>query len=168
MNDKTKQERIKELKGVIEAFAMSKWDVFNSSTLAEAIINAGYVRYKSYRYSDHMITYNGQTKRLCDWAREYNLAPNTLHNRLVKFGWSVGDALTTPSKRRHPGQPKKLNQYTTNGDFVASWNSGVEAAKMVGVSRTSIYRCCKGELPTTAGFVWRWADDCGSNEKGHS
>ena len=168
MTEKEKQERIKELKGVIEDFAMAKWDVFNSTTLAEAIINAGYVRYKSRRYSDHMITYKGQTKRLSDWAREYNLAPNTLHSRIVRFGWSVGDALTTPSKRRTPGQPKKVYQYTTNGDFVASWNSGAEAANAVGVSRFAVYQCCKGNQPTAAGFVWRWADDCGPNEKGHS
>lgn len=168
MTEKEKQERIKELKGVIEDFAMAKWDVFNSSTLAEAIINAGYVRHKSCRYSEHLIEYKGQTKRLCDWAREYSLAPNTLHARLTKFGWNIEDSLTTPSKGRSHGQPKKVYQYTTNGKFVASFNSGVEAANAVGVCRLAIYRCCNGSLPTAAGFIWRWADDCGPNEKGHS
>jgi len=44
---------------------------------------------------NHMITHNGQTKSLTDWAQEVGICRLTLLKRL-KRGWNINDALTLP------------------------------------------------------------------------
>lgn len=48
------------------------------------------------RRSCVLLTHDGRTLILSDWARELGLTPNALRMRLVKLGWSVERALTTP------------------------------------------------------------------------
>jgi hypothetical protein len=45
------------------------------------------------------ITFNNKTQFLIDWAKEYNINPNTLWIRLYRLGWSIEKALTTPVKK---------------------------------------------------------------------
>ncbi len=52
----------------------------------------------------------------------------------------------------------KVNQYTTNGDFVAKFNAYGEAHRMTGVQAASIRRCCLWKVKTAGGFIWRHAD----------
>jgi hypothetical protein len=44
---------------------------------------------------NRMLTYNGETQCVTDWALVVGMNPNTLHSRLKK-GWSVERALMTP------------------------------------------------------------------------
>ena len=44
---------------------------------------------------DRHLTYNGQTKRMKDWASEFGIKIGTLSYR-IRNGWSVESALTTP------------------------------------------------------------------------
>lgn len=44
---------------------------------------------------NHMLTYNGETKCITDWAHTIGIAPSTLMYR-VNSGWSINKALTTP------------------------------------------------------------------------
>lgn len=165
MTDKRKQQQIKELKGVIEEFALAKWDTFNSATLAEAIINAGYFRHKPGRSKEHLITYKGETKRLSCWAREFGISKSTLVARLNR-GWNTDDALTIPVDTRMTGRPNHpVEQYTKDNKLVKVWNSAIEAAEEFNVGPDSIRLCASGRTPNAAGYVWRWADDCRANEK---
>lgn len=43
-----------------------------------------------------LITYNGETKTLAQWADEKGIKKTTLYNRLTKSKWSVEKALNTP------------------------------------------------------------------------
>lgn len=45
-------------------------------------------------------TFNGKTQNIQQWARELNVSEDMLRGRLVILGWSVEDALLTPSKKR--------------------------------------------------------------------
>lgn len=45
------------------------------------------------------LTLNGRTMCLSDWAKELNLHPTSLNERLER--WPIEKALTTPSKRKH-------------------------------------------------------------------
>lgn len=47
------------------------------------------------RSTNHLITYNGKTQTMKQWAIEYNIPYCTLQMRIVR-GWSVEKALTTP------------------------------------------------------------------------
>jgi hypothetical protein len=50
------------------------------------------------RSNDVIITYNGISKRLSDYVREFDIEFSTLRHR-IKKGWTVEQALTTPVKR---------------------------------------------------------------------
>jgi len=47
------------------------------------------------RRNNRVVTFNGDTKILSEWADAAGIPVNTLHNRLSR-GWSVARALTTP------------------------------------------------------------------------
>jgi hypothetical protein len=44
----------------------------------------------------HMLTHNGETHCITEWAELINIKPNTIHSRL-RLGWSVSKTLSTPT-----------------------------------------------------------------------
>ena len=50
------------------------------------------------RRDNRYITYDGITKTLTDWAREYNIGCKALERR-VNLGWDIHKALTYPTKK---------------------------------------------------------------------
>lgn len=48
------------------------------------------------RRNNKMLTYNGKTQTLAQWADEKHIKIGTLHSRLTKYKWSVERALNTP------------------------------------------------------------------------
>lgn len=63
------------------------------------------------------------------------------------------------------GWQRKINgvavcQYTKEGDFVAKYDSIVEAAESVPHGDASnIYHCCNRHKPSASGYVWRYVGD---------
>lgn len=56
-------------------------------------------------------------------------------------------------KLRHPrGNP--IAQYTTEGEYVATFKSTMDAARNTGISRGGINHCINGRTKTSGGFVW--------------
>jgi len=47
------------------------------------------------RRTNHMLTFNGKTMSLAQWAEELNISKSTLCNRIAR-GWALSDALTVP------------------------------------------------------------------------
>lgn len=45
---------------------------------------------------NHVLTYNGETHTMSEWARIINIDYSTLRSRLNNSGWSIEKALTTP------------------------------------------------------------------------
>lgn len=52
---------------------------------------------------NHLLTHNGVTKPIAEWAEEIGLRPSTLHYRVTRGGMSDSEAVTTP--RRHGRRP---------------------------------------------------------------
>lgn len=50
---------------------------------------------------------------------------------------------------------KLITQYTRNGTYINSFLSIAEAARMTKTDQSSISRCCRGELKTAGGYVWK-------------
>ena len=50
------------------------------------------------RRSNQLLTYNGETHTVADWARLLNINFWTLWARLFKYGWPVERALTEPHR----------------------------------------------------------------------
>lgn len=59
--------------------------------------------------NNHLITYNGKTQNMTQWAREIGVRRELIKDRL-KSGWSVKDALT--KEKREPGE-SILNRFLT-------------------------------------------------------
>ena len=52
---------------------------------------------------------------------------------------------------------KKVLQFTKSGEFIKEWVSAIEAARELGIARSNICKCCKGERKSAGGYVWRYA-----------
>lgn len=50
--------------------------------------------------------------------------------------------------------PKKVYQYTIDGDFVAEYQSAAEASRKTGIMSTAIGRVCLGRTYSAGGYIW--------------
>lgn len=48
--------------------------------------------------ANHILTHDGLTMTIAQWARHTGLNMYTIWNRIVRLGWSAEQALSTPSK----------------------------------------------------------------------
>lgn len=48
---------------------------------------------------NHLLTYNGETKTMAQWADEFDMPYGMLKQRINKCQWSVEKALTTPTRK---------------------------------------------------------------------
>lgn len=49
--------------------------------------------------NNHLVTYNGETKTISEWADISGIPYKTLWNRFSTLGWSAEKAITTPSRK---------------------------------------------------------------------
>lgn len=52
------------------------------------------------RTNNHLLTHNGKTQNMKQWAEETGIKYNTLCNRILTLQWNIERALTTPTKTR--------------------------------------------------------------------
>lgn len=90
-------------------------------------------------------------------------------NRVTKTagGWiwrDVDDLLTeeeikwcneASSKKRQ----KDVIQYNLHGEFIKIYKSATIAKKETGCDNSEIGKCCRGEIESVKGFIWRYASD---------
>lgn len=50
--------------------------------------------------NNHLLTYNGETLTVAQWARKLGVNYFTLHDRITKLGWSAEKAISTPIKQQ--------------------------------------------------------------------
>jgi hypothetical protein len=60
---------------------------------------ATYTEQANNRRTNRLLTYRGQTMTVAQWCKELKFSQSTVYTRLAD-GWSVSDALSTPTKRR--------------------------------------------------------------------
>ena len=53
----------------------------------------------------------------------------------------------------------KVRQYDFDGNFIAEYESTVDAARAYDVDRTLISAVCRRKRPSGVGYQWRYADD---------
>ena len=65
------------------------------------------------RSNNHRIKYNGETKTLMEWSKDFGVNYKTLHKR-VSDGWNIEDALTKPIEKYHvkyKGESKTVREW---------------------------------------------------------
>lgn len=58
----------------------------------------------------HLITYNGRTQSIADWAKETGLPWKVIYCRIARYKWSIEKALTIPitkGGKHEGGNPKR-------------------------------------------------------------
>lgn len=118
---------------------------------------------QSNRGNNRMITYNGETKALCEWARIYGLKWKTLQGR-INDGWDIEKALTTPKlnheelRNEKDKRSKKIVQKDKNGNVIKIWESIKEIQRQKGYAMCSIINVCKHKpmYNTAYGFKWEY------------
>lgn len=50
-------------------------------------------------------------------------------------------------------------QYSFDGELICEWKSATTAQSELNVDRSSIGKCCKGQIVSAGGFIWRYKDD---------
>lgn len=53
----------------------------------------------------------------------------------------------------------EIVQLTLNGKFIRKWGAAIEAARKLGITNSSINKCCRGKQKTAGGFKWMYYDD---------
>lgn len=52
------------------------------------------------RRRNHVIEHNGESHALCEWEEITGIKAKVIYNRIYKYGWSVDDALMTPTIKK--------------------------------------------------------------------
>lgn len=55
-------------------------------------------------------------------------------------------------------QEKKVEMYSFNGELLQTFSSISEASRQTGCERSAIKRCCRGELQSHGGYIWKCSE----------
>lgn len=69
------------------------------------------------------------------------------------------DSLSSIGCKHLTSKGKRVTQYSRNGKFIRSYKSARRASIVTKVSYKKISLCCKGNVPSAGGFVWRFFKD---------
>lgn len=102
--------------------------------------------------SSNLITYNGVTQSIKDWAKMLGIADSTLRSRFHYYGWSLEDILTLKPHEKKIHSSPKLFTYNGKTQSIYAW------AKEMGID----YQCLRSRL-TKANWLIEKALLCKSN-----
>lgn len=76
----------------------------------------------------------------------------------LEFKGKVEDAYAymKAKERKHP---RKIDQYTLEGEYICTWNKRNEIVKELGVRGEDISYCCKGKIRQVGGFIWKYHEE---------
>ena len=108
------------------------------------------------RPSLRIVGEDGKERLVVDIAEEIGIDANVVRAR-YENGWSLQNALYTPLIMQTVRR-KVLKIDIETGKILREYASIGQAAKDVGVDRSSISRCCAGKSKQSAGFLWEYAN----------
>ena len=118
------------------------------------------------RRDNRLLTLNGDTKPLAEWAEIAGMNIPTLHKRVVKLEWSLEKSLATPlwgNPDREPNwtQMKAVHQCDKDGNILATFESVAEASRATEISRCNISSVLHGKRKIAGGYYWKFATEGG-------
>ena len=91
------------------------------------------------------------------WQDYYDVVgPNGLNCKLTDTDDKSGKHSQHTIKKRS----KPVLQYTTKGMLIEEWQSGTQAGETLHISRSAISACCRGQINSAGGFIWKYRTDC--------
>lgn len=70
------------------------------------------------------------------------------------FYWSYN--LNANFKPEADKRKKQVFQFTSNGEFLASFKSVAEASRITHINKSSIAKCCRGEYKLAGDYYWEY------------
>lgn len=75
----------------------------------------------------------------------------------IRHAWNTGLNYNTAHQYlmgKHTA--KAISQYTTDGIHIKDWESMTAVNKELGILYQNISRCCRGEIKTAGGYIWKY------------
>jgi group I intron endonuclease len=72
----------------------------------------------------------------------------------TKFRKHKGRSKTDHIEAVVKAKSKPIIQYSECGEFIKEWNSGKEAARVLGFNQPNIHLCCTTDKKTYKGYIW--------------
>ena len=113
------------------------------------------------RRNNHLISYNGETKTISEWADVLGITHQALEYRLMSPSWTIAEALTIKNKSRSVEQPsfrKPIYQKNTNGEIIKKWDSISDAAKTLKIHNENLSRALSNPNYTAGGYKWQYVN----------
>ena len=113
------------------------------------------------RRVNRLVTFNGETKTVTEWAELLGVTHQAMSERLNSKRWTVEDALTTTKKSRTVKQPsfrKAVYQKSTSNELIKRWDSISDAANALGIHNENISRALRNPKYTAGGYLWQYAN----------
>lgn len=110
---------------------------------------------------DNGLYYNQRAEMLVFMSRSEHLSlhwkPATEETRSKISTAKMGHFVSSETKKKLSiSNSKRVFQYTTDGAFIAEYNSPKDAEEQTGVNSAAISYCCRGKNRTSGGFVWSY------------
>lgn len=74
-----------------------------------------------------------------------------------KYNQNYGTINQRKSEKLKKIKGKTVRQYTLDGEFIAEYDSLIDASRETGILKTSICNCLKGRSKNSGGFLWQTA-----------
>lgn len=121
---------------------------------------------KVYQYSMTDGSFIKEWTSVVEAERNFHGSSNVLENCLLGkaytqwgYCWSYLKMDKFPIHERIVNQKeKKVEMYSLKGELLETFSSIAEAARKTGCERSAIKRCCRGELKSHGGYIWKCSE----------
>lgn len=110
------------------------------------------------RSSSAIVNFRGKDMTIAELAETTGVRYGILESRVVKYRWSVEEAVTIPPRKRRKSSlcgGKAVSQFTTDGVLVHEWESMARASRALNIDVKRISACSTGRQKTAGGYVWK-------------
>ena len=107
--------------------------------------------YNTSAYSSHSCKHSEETKK-----RMANSHADFTGEKNPMFGKHHSEETRNKIKEGVPS--KAVIQFSNTGYFIAEYQSIMEAERTTGCNKGSICKCCKGNLKSTGGYIWKYKE----------
>lgn len=100
---------------------------------------------------------------------KYNATNREYGYNIALGGNSVGRLSEEQKQKISEAGKKPVLQYTKSFEFIKRWDGAIDASLEVGISTSMIAACCRENIGSAGGFIWRYEHpELVGNPKGHT